>query len=54
MVTDEDIDSILSRGERKTAELNERMLTLGADSLQSFSFDTEPNKKCVNVLVLLL
>eukprot|EP00042_Codosiga_hollandica_P043781 m.421015 g.421015 ORF g.421015 m.421015 type:complete len:1024 (+) comp56643_c0_seq2:174-3245(+) len=43
MVSDEDIDSILSRGEKKTAEMNEKLKSLGVESLQNFTFDTASN-----------
>jgi len=41
-MTDEDIDTILYNGELKTQEFNSKLTTLGQDSLQSFTFDTEP------------
>jgi SWI/SNF-related matrix-associated actin-dependent regulator of chromatin subfamily A member 5 len=45
-ITDEDIDALLSRGEARTAELNEKLQSLrgddGIQSLQSFTFDTAP------------
>jgi hypothetical protein len=42
-MTDEDIDAILSRGETKTEEMNQRLQKLGsADDLQeAFTFDTQ-------------
>ncbi|XP_051550462.1 SWI/SNF-related matrix-associated actin-dependent regulator of chromatin subfamily A member 5 isoform X3 [Myxocyprinus asiaticus] len=39
-LTDEDIDTILERGAKKTAEMNERMKTLGESSLRNFTMDT--------------
>ncbi|XP_073696521.1 probable global transcription activator SNF2L1 [Garra rufa] len=39
-LTDEDIDSILERGAKKTAEMNERLKTLGESSLRNFTMDT--------------
>ncbi|KAK9974689.1 hypothetical protein ABG768_022767 [Culter alburnus] len=39
-LTDEDIDTILERGAKKTAEMNERMQKLGESSLRNFSMDT--------------
>jgi SWI/SNF-related matrix-associated actin-dependent regulator of chromatin subfamily A member 5 len=44
MITDEDIDEILSKGEKKTAEMNEKLKNMGTDSLQSFTFDTPVSK----------
>ena len=42
-MTDEDIDAILSRGETKTEEMNQRLQKLGnTEDLQSaFTFDTQ-------------
>ncbi|XP_072361711.1 probable global transcription activator SNF2L1 isoform X1 [Scyliorhinus torazame] len=40
-LTDEDIDTILERGEKKTAELKERLQNLGENSLRSFTMETE-------------
>lgn len=40
-ITDDDIDDILSRGERKTAELNEKLAGMGESSLRSFALDTD-------------
>ncbi|XP_048400125.1 probable global transcription activator SNF2L1 isoform X3 [Stegostoma tigrinum] len=40
-LTDEDIDTILERGEKKTAELKERLQNLGESSLRSFTMETE-------------
>ncbi|XP_053086546.1 probable global transcription activator SNF2L1 isoform X2 [Pangasianodon hypophthalmus] len=39
-LTDEDIDTILERGAKKTAEMNERMQKLGESSLRNFTMDT--------------
>ncbi|KAG7314349.1 hypothetical protein KOW79_021652 [Hemibagrus wyckioides] len=39
-LTDEDIDTILERGAKKTAEMNERMQNLGESSLRNFTMDT--------------
>ncbi|XP_062844516.1 probable global transcription activator SNF2L1 [Trichomycterus rosablanca] len=39
-LTDEDIDSILQRGAKKTAEMKERMQKLGESSLRTFTMDT--------------
>jgi len=38
-ITDEDIDIILAKGEKKTAEMKEKMEKLGESSLQKLSFD---------------
>ncbi|TNN89503.1 SWI/SNF-related matrix-associated actin-dependent regulator of chromatin subfamily A member 5 [Liparis tanakae] len=40
-ITDEDIDEILERGERKTMEMKEKMCTLGESTLRNFTMDTE-------------
>uniref|UniRef100_A0A3B4G052 SWI/SNF related, matrix associated, actin dependent regulator of chromatin, subfamily a, member 5 n=1 Tax=Pundamilia nyererei TaxID=303518 RepID=A0A3B4G052_9CICH len=40
-ITDDDIDAILERGERKTMEMKERMSSLGESSLRNFTMDTE-------------
>ncbi|CAJ0961857.1 unnamed protein product [Ranitomeya imitator] len=40
-ITDEDIDAILERGERKTAELKEKLSNMGESSLRNFSMDTD-------------
>ncbi|XP_062334049.1 SWI/SNF-related matrix-associated actin-dependent regulator of chromatin subfamily A member 5 isoform X2 [Osmerus eperlanus] len=40
-ITDEDIDEILERGEKKTIEMKEKMENLGESSLRNFSMDTE-------------
>ncbi|KAL4630809.1 putative global transcription activator SNF2L1 [Arapaima gigas] len=39
-LTDEDIDTILERGAKKTAEMNERLQKLGESSLRNFTVDT--------------
>ncbi|XP_056116068.1 probable global transcription activator SNF2L1 [Rhinichthys klamathensis goyatoka] len=39
-LTDEEIDTILERGAKKTAEMNERMQNLGESSLRNFTMDT--------------
>uniref|UniRef100_A0A8C1BPA8 SNF2 related chromatin remodeling ATPase 1 n=1 Tax=Cyprinus carpio carpio TaxID=630221 RepID=A0A8C1BPA8_CYPCA len=39
-LTDEDIDTILERGAKKTAEMNERLKKLGESSLRNFTMDT--------------
>uniref|UniRef100_A0AAY4ENF1 SWI/SNF related, matrix associated, actin dependent regulator of chromatin, subfamily a, member 1 n=1 Tax=Denticeps clupeoides TaxID=299321 RepID=A0AAY4ENF1_9TELE len=39
-LTDEDIDTILERGAKKTAEMNERLEKLGESSLRNFTMDT--------------
>ncbi|XP_040600505.1 probable global transcription activator SNF2L1 isoform X10 [Mesocricetus auratus] len=40
-LTDEDITTILERGEKKTAEMNERMQKMGEPSLRTFRMDLE-------------
>nr|XP_019956772.1 PREDICTED: SWI/SNF-related matrix-associated actin-dependent regulator of chromatin subfamily A member 5 isoform X1 [Paralichthys olivaceus] len=40
-ITDEDIDEILERGERKTMEMKEKLSSLGESSLRNFTMDTE-------------
>ncbi|MEE6497002.1 hypothetical protein FKM82_002553 [Ascaphus truei] len=40
-LTDEDITTILERGEKKTAEMAERLEKMGESSLRNFSMDTE-------------
>ncbi|CAO2622396.1 Probable global transcription activator SNF2L1 [Lemmus lemmus] len=40
-LTDEDITTILERGEKKTAEMNERMQKMGESSLRTFRMDLE-------------
>ncbi|XP_022908972.1 chromatin-remodeling complex ATPase chain Iswi isoform X2 [Onthophagus taurus] len=39
-ITDEDIDTILLKGETKTAELNQKYESLGESSLRNFTVDT--------------
>lgn len=43
-LTDEDIDEILKKGERKTEEINQKYQELGEDSLRGFTLDTEGEK----------
>lgn len=40
-ITDEDIDAILERGEKKTMEMKEKLANLGESSLRNFTVDTE-------------
>ncbi|XP_053552387.1 SWI/SNF-related matrix-associated actin-dependent regulator of chromatin subfamily A member 5-like, partial [Bombina bombina] len=40
-ITDEDIDAILERGEKKTAEMKEKLSNMGESSLRNFTMDTE-------------
>ncbi|XP_005401327.1 PREDICTED: probable global transcription activator SNF2L1 isoform X5 [Chinchilla lanigera] len=40
-LTDEDITTILERGEKKTAEMNERLQKMGETSLRNFRMDIE-------------
>lgn len=40
-LTDEDITTLLERGEKKTAEMNERLQKMGESSLRNFRMDTE-------------
>uniref|UniRef100_A0A9J8CRV4 SNF2 related chromatin remodeling ATPase 5 n=1 Tax=Cyprinus carpio carpio TaxID=630221 RepID=A0A9J8CRV4_CYPCA len=40
-ITDEDIDAILERGEKKTMEMKEKLANLGESSLRNFTMDTE-------------
>ncbi|XP_062851360.1 SWI/SNF-related matrix-associated actin-dependent regulator of chromatin subfamily A member 5 [Trichomycterus rosablanca] len=40
-ISDEDINAMLERGEKKTEELKEKMSTLGEGSLRNFTMDTE-------------
>ncbi|KAJ3615181.1 hypothetical protein NHX12_018749 [Muraenolepis orangiensis] len=40
-ITDEDIDALLEKGERKTMEMKEKMATMGESSLKNFTMDTE-------------
>ncbi|XP_074133683.1 putative global transcription activator SNF2L1 isoform X2 [Sminthopsis crassicaudata] len=42
-LTEEDITSILERGEKKTAEMNKRLEKMEESSLRNFSMDTETN-----------
>ncbi|KAE9547659.1 hypothetical protein FO519_009128, partial [Halicephalobus sp. NKZ332] len=39
-ITDEDIDTILAKGEEKTKEMNDRLNKLGESSLRNFTLDT--------------
>ncbi|XP_063223834.1 chromatin-remodeling complex ATPase chain Iswi isoform X2 [Bacillus rossius redtenbacheri] len=43
-ITDEDIDTILMKGEAKTEELKQRLENLGEASLQNFTLDTGPTE----------
>ncbi|KAG7248057.1 hypothetical protein CRUP_004633, partial [Coryphaenoides rupestris] len=40
-ITDDDIDALLEKGERKTMEMKEKMANLGESSLKNFTMDTE-------------
>ncbi|XP_052277512.1 LOW QUALITY PROTEIN: SWI/SNF-related matrix-associated actin-dependent regulator of chromatin subfamily A member 5-like [Dreissena polymorpha] len=40
-ITEEDIDAILAKGEKKTEEIKEKMDKLGESNLQKLTFDTE-------------
>ncbi|XP_066105620.1 probable global transcription activator SNF2L1 isoform X3 [Saccopteryx bilineata] len=40
-LTDEDITTLLERGEKKTAEMDERLQKMGESSLRNFRMDTE-------------
>ncbi|CAO2609990.1 SWI/SNF-related matrix-associated actin-dependent regulator of chromatin subfamily A member 5 [Lemmus lemmus] len=40
-ITDEDIDGILERGAKKTAEMNEKLSKMGESSLRNFTMATE-------------
>ncbi|XP_032974441.1 probable global transcription activator SNF2L1 isoform X8 [Rhinolophus ferrumequinum] len=40
-LTDEDITTLLERGEKKTAEMNERLQKMGESSLRNFRMDNE-------------
>ncbi|KAA8594681.1 hypothetical protein FQN60_011816 [Etheostoma spectabile] len=40
-ITDDDIDAILERGERKTMEMKEKLSSLGESTLRNFTMDTE-------------
>lgn len=42
-ITDEDIDSLLEKGEQKTKELAEKLKDMGEGNLRSLTFDTEDN-----------
>lgn len=46
-ITEEDIDAILAKGEKKTEEIKDRMDKLGEGSLQSLSFDTQEQRGSV-------
>ncbi|KAJ8871780.1 hypothetical protein PR048_028120 [Dryococelus australis] len=43
-ITDEDIDTILMKGEAKTEELKQKLETMGESSLQNFTLDTGPTE----------
>ena len=47
-ITDDDIDTILSYGERKTSEMSEKLKKLGMDNLQNFTFDTPTTRFAIN------
>ena len=51
-LTDEDIDTILERGETKTAEKNAKLESLGESSLRSFTVDTPNNDAAPSYLYL--
>ncbi|KAG5844891.1 hypothetical protein ANANG_G00132980 [Anguilla anguilla] len=40
-ITDEDIDAILERGEKKTMEMKEKMSNMGESSLRNFTMESE-------------
>ncbi|KAL8615035.1 SWI/SNF-related matrix-associated actin-dependent regulator of chromatin subfamily A member 5 [Nucella lapillus] len=40
-ITEEDIDSIIAKGEKKTSELNKKMDEMGESSLRTFTMDTQ-------------
>ncbi|MGH0152423.1 UNVERIFIED_CONTAM: hypothetical protein FKN15_049185, partial [Acipenser sinensis] len=40
-ITDEDVDAILERGEKKTAEMKEKMMKMGESSLRNFTMETD-------------
>ncbi|KAK6493176.1 SWI/SNF-related matrix-associated actin-dependent regulator of chromatin subfamily A member 5 [Huso huso] len=40
-ITDEDVDAVLERGEKKTAEMKEKMLKMGESSLRNFTMETD-------------
>lgn len=46
-ITDEDIDSILSKGEEKTKEDQKKLDALGESSLRSFTLDTDQQQSSV-------
>lgn len=41
-ITDEDIDAILAKGEKKTEEMREKLEQLGESSLRNFTLDNNP------------
>ncbi|XP_003747940.1 chromatin-remodeling complex ATPase chain Iswi [Galendromus occidentalis] len=43
-ITDEDIDAILEKAERKTEEQNKKYEAMGESSLRNFTMDTQENK----------
>nr|CAD7445550.1 unnamed protein product [Timema bartmani] len=43
-ITEEDIDTILEKGEAKTEELKQKLETLGESSLRNFTMDTGPSE----------
>ena len=47
-VTDEDIDEILSHGEKKTEENNKKMNEVGESGLRNFTLDTKPEDSVYN------
>jgi SWI/SNF-related matrix-associated actin-dependent regulator of chromatin subfamily A member 5 len=51
-ISDQDIDAILSQGELKTQQFNEKLQGLGSDSLQNFTFDTASAPRCAVDVVL--
>ena len=51
-VTDEDIDTILERGEAKAAEINAKLESLGKSSLRNFTVDTPYNDGAPSSLYL--
>ena len=40
-ITDEDIDQILDRGQKKTDEINQKMEKMGEGNLKNFTMDTD-------------
>uniref|UniRef100_U5EY61 Putative chromatin remodeling complex swi/snf component swi2 n=1 Tax=Corethrella appendiculata TaxID=1370023 RepID=U5EY61_9DIPT len=44
-ITDQDIDSILKKGEEKTQEQNQKLESLGESSLRSFTIDNETENR---------